>query len=181
MSATGPSDATGLAQPAAKDCARSGLSVIVARAKNGVIGYQGKLPWHISEDLQWFRSHTLGHTVMMGRKTFESIGRPLPKRTNIVISRNSSVQVDGRIIASSLQHALTLTTDSQPFVIGGAQLYAEALPLAQHVYITEVDSEPTGDAFLPSFDETAFAESFRAQGLTKDPRITFRILTRRFE
>jgi dihydrofolate reductase len=163
---------------AAPDAVRVGLSLIVARARGGVIGIAGKLPWHLPEDLRWFREHTLGHTVIMGRKTFESIGKPLPKRENIVVSRNLAFRAEGCTIVGSLDDALrSAASEPQPFVIGGEALYGEALPLASYLYITEIDKTYDGDAFFRAEGEQAFGEVFTRPSET--PGVRFRILARR--
>jgi len=142
------------------------LGVIVAVAQNGVIGRDGDLPWRLPEDLKHFKRITLGHAIIMGRATWESIGRPLPKRRNIVVTRNRDYTADGVEIAHSLPEALALarTTDPEPFVIGGASLYAEALPLATRLEITEVQREVAGDTWFPRFDREAFTEVERVSG-----------------
>ena len=114
------------------------ISIIVAVAENGVIGDKNALLWHISEDLKHFKSVTTGHPVIMGRKTFESLGRPLPNRTNVVITRRQ-LEIPGCRVVHSLEEAVRLfPEDEEVFVIGGAQIYAEALPLARRFYLTRV-------------------------------------------
>lgn len=134
------------------------LSLVVAVAKNGVIGRDGGLAWKISDDLKRFKELTTGHPVIMGRKTFDSIGRPLPKRVNIVVSRT----IDDResvIVARSVEQAIEAATDAakrmgvdEIFVIGGADLYAKTLPLADRIHMTEVDAAVEGDVWFPPFD-----------------------------
>jgi dihydrofolate reductase len=145
---------------------RERLGIIVAVAANGVIGAQGDLPWRLPEDLRHFKQITLGHAIIMGRATWDSIGRPLPRRRNIVVTRNRSFRADGVEVAHSLDEALTLarTTDPEPFVIGGASLYAEALPRATRLEITEVHAEVPGDTWFPGFDRGAFTEVSRRAG-----------------
>ena len=129
------------------------LSLIVAFANNRVIGHNNALPWHLPEDLKRFRALTMGHHIIMGRKTYESLGRLLPGRTTIIVTRNKDYKVEGALIAHSLQAALVLAAgDAEPFVIGGAELYKEGLKLATKLYITEVKAEFAGDAFLPEID-----------------------------
>ena len=137
------------------------LAMIVAMARNRAIGRENALPWRISGDLQFFKRTTLGKPVVMGRKTFESIGRPLPGRQNIVITRNPDWCVDGVTVVSSLEQALTVAVNTaardgvdEVMVIGGAEIYRQAIPLAQRLYVTEVDTEVEGDAFFPALDET---------------------------
>ena len=123
------------------------LAIIVAMSENSVIGRRGKLPWHITEDLQRFKRLTMGHHLVMGRKTFESIGRPLPGRTSIVVTRGAELTADGVLTAGDVDHAIRLAEDdSHVFVIGGAQIYRLALPLADRMYVTRVFAELDGDA-----------------------------------
>jgi dihydrofolate reductase len=129
------------------------LSLIVAFAKNRVIGHNNTLPWHLPEDLKRFRALTMDHHIIMGRKTYESLGRLLPGRTTIIVTRNKDYKVEGALIAHSLQAALVLAAgDAEPFVIGGAELYKQGLELATKLYITEVKAEYEGDAFFPEID-----------------------------
>ena len=126
------------------------LSVIVAVADNGVIGRDNALPWHLPEDLRYFKRVTLGKPIVMGRRTFESIGRPLPGRTNIVISRDPGFAAVGIEVAASLDAALQLASGAaEVVVIGGAEIYRLAIPRADRLYVTEVHTEPAGDALLP--------------------------------
>ncbi len=131
------------------------ISIIAAMGINRQIGLKNTIPWHLKSDLARFRQLTLGHTVIMGRKTFESIGKPLPKRDNIVISRNPEFTRPDIKTASSLQHALDLVTDqnSEVFVIGGSEIYAAALPHAIKMYLTLVNYSGPADAFFPTFDD----------------------------
>ncbi len=144
------------------------LSVIVAAAENGVIGRGNALPWRLPEDLRYFKRVTMGKPVVMGRRTFESIGRPLPGRTNIVISRNRAFSAEGISIAASLDEALQLARKiahadgvAELLVIGGAEIYAEAIPLADRLYLTRVHAEVEGDAFLPPIDWKEWRETAR--------------------
>jgi dihydrofolate reductase len=152
------------------------LAIIVAVAANGVIGRGGKLPWHVSEDLKHFKKTTSGHAIIMGRKTHESIGRALPKRRNIVVTRSAS-SFDGCETAGSLAEALALarTTDPCPFVIGGSSLYEEALPLATEIHLTTIDGEVEGDVYFPT-ELPDFREVESHAGET--PGVTFRLLRR---
>lgn len=129
------------------------LSIIVAVARNGVIGDKNTLLWHISEDLKHFKSLTSGHPVIMGRKTFESLGRPLPNRTNVVVSRQAA-EIPGCTLVRSLDEALDLFPDpaEEIFVIGGAQIYAEALPRADRFYLTRVEHDYEGDTRFPEWN-----------------------------
>ena len=135
------------------------IAVIVAAAENGVIGSANGLPWHLPEDLRYFRRMTMGKPIVMGRRTFESIGRPLPGRTNIVISRNPAYAAAGVKVVESLDQALCLARERareeevpEVVVIGGAQIYRQALPCADRVYLTEVHASVAGDVLLPTVD-----------------------------
>jgi dihydrofolate reductase len=132
------------------------LAIIVAAARNGVIGRGNTLPWHLPGDLKYFKRITMGKPVVMGRRTFESIGRPLPGRTNVVISRNPRFAAQGVQVAASLDQALELAAEiarsdgvDELVVIGGEQIYREALPRAQRLYLTEVHADIEGDTVLP--------------------------------
>ena len=130
------------------------VSIIVAVAKNGVIGDKNSLLWHISEDLRFFKQTTSGHPVIMGRKTYESLGRPLPNRTNVVISRTTTA-IEGCTVAHSLEEAVAMFPhDEEIFIIGGAQIYALALDIADRIYITRVEHEYEGDTSFPIWDES---------------------------
>jgi len=129
------------------------ISAIVAVAKNNVIGKDNDLIWRLSEDLKRFKRITSGHSIIMGRLNYESIGRPLPNRTNIIITRQTDYQVDGCVVVNSLEDALKVARengDDEAFVIGGAQIYKLAMPLVDKIYLTEVHEEFDGDVF---FDE----------------------------
>jgi dihydrofolate reductase len=128
------------------------LALIAAMARNRVIGHNNALIWHLPEDLKHFKNTTSGHHIIMGRKTFESIGRPLPNRVNIVVSRNADLSIPGVMVTHSLEEAIQKSAaDTQPFVVGGAQLYAAALPFATDLYLTHIDKDFEGDAFFPEF------------------------------
>ncbi|MBL0124218.1 MAG: type 3 dihydrofolate reductase [Betaproteobacteria bacterium] len=138
------------------------VNLIVAMAKNRAIGINNKMPWHLPADFAWFKKHTLGHPIIMGRKTFESIGKPLPGRRNIVVSRNKEWRAEGCDVFSSLDAALaSCTSAEQVFVIGGATLYNEALPVADRLYITEVDVTTEGDTYFPVLESGAWQECWR--------------------
>ncbi len=156
-----------------------GLAIIVAMGRDRVIGNENRLPWHISEDLKHFKRTTTGHAVIMGRKTFESIGKALPKRRNIVVTRQQGATFDGCETAYNLEQALTLARreDVLPFVIGGSSLFTEALPQATHLYLTEIDRAYDGDVFFPEFDSAEFDEVERRDGETEG--VTFRVLRRK--
>ncbi|MGC8507981.1 MAG: dihydrofolate reductase [Thiomonas sp.] len=138
------------------------LILIAAVARNGVIGKDGGMPWHLPADLQHFKQLTLGHPILMGRRTWDSLGRPLPGRRNIVISRQPGWHADGAEHADSLDAALQhVAGDALAFVIGGAQLYAQALPLADGLELTEIDHDFDGDTCFPAWDRSRFVETAR--------------------
>lgn len=138
------------------------LSIIVAMATNRTIGIHNTLPWRCPEDLKHFKSLTMGHHMIMGRKTFDSIGKPLPGRTTVVVTRNTGLQIDGCIMAHSLQQAIDACAgDNEIFVVGGADLYAQALPLARTLYVTEIRQDVQGDAHFPEFDKNLWREVAR--------------------
>lgn len=137
------------------------LSLIVAAAENGVIGRDNALPWRLSADLKRFKALTTGHAIIMGRKTYASIGRPLPRRVSIVISRQACVDWGAaeppHHLVQSLDAALALVApDDEAFVIGGAQIYALALPRANRLYLTRVHAQIAGDAVFPAIDPAAW-------------------------
>lgn len=156
------------------------ICLVVARAENGVIGANGKLPWHISADLKHFKALTVGKPVIMGRKTYESIGKPLPRRTNIVVTRdvnwpNLDKQADGVVVAHDLPTALALgyedahrTGVDEVMVIGGAEIYAQALPQAKRIYLTEVHRAYEGDTKL-DLDLSGWEETRRAPHKAETP------------
>jgi len=154
------------------------LALIAAVARNGVIGKDGALPWHVSEDLKHFKKTTHGHAVIMGRKTHDSIGRPLPKRRNIVVTRQTGTLFPGCEAAHSLDEAIAVarTTDECPFIIGGASLYQESLPLATELHLTTIDEDVDGDTYFPR-DLSEFVEAESWAGETKG--ITFKLLRRK--
>lgn len=127
------------------------LELIAAVAKNGVIGKSGGLPWHLPEDLKHFKATTLGLPIVMGRKTWESVGKPLPKRRNLVVSRTLGV-LSGAEVVQSLDEAIALVGDARLMVVGGSGLYAEALPRSDVLWLTELEDAVEGDTFFPSFD-----------------------------
>ena len=129
------------------------ISLIVAMAKNRVIGANGAIPWHLPGELKMFKEITMGHHMIMGRNTWESIGRILPGRTTVVVTRQRDYQVPGAIVAQSFDDAVAACgNDPEIFVIGGAQLYDAALPGADRIYLTEVDAQVSGDTFMPKFN-----------------------------
>lgn len=140
------------------------ISMIVAVAQNGIIGTEGTMPWHITEDFKHFKAVTLGHPVVMGRKTYESIGRPLPGRRNIIISRQEGLCIEGCEVVGSLEAALALCAESDElFIIGGGQIYAQAMPLAHKLYITHVGIEASGDTRFPEIVPSEWREISREE------------------
>ncbi|HNN47200.1 MAG: dihydrofolate reductase [Rhodocyclaceae bacterium] len=139
------------------------LAMIAAMARDRVIGRDNTLPWHLPEDLKHFKATTLGKPVIMGRKTWESLGRPLPGRRNLVISRNTGYALSGGELFPSLESALEACTDEETcFVIGGAELYRQALPLAQRIHLTEIETDVTGgDAHFPLLPAAEWQEASR--------------------
>ncbi len=144
------------------------VALVVAVAKNGVIGAKQTMPWRLATDLRRFKAITMGRPVIMGRKTFQSIGRPLPGRLNVVVSRGG-FSCEGVVVAPDLSEALAAAHERAPgevFVIGGGQIYEAALPIADRLYVTHVDAEPVGDTHFPVIDarvwETVSSESVPA-------------------
>ena len=145
------------------------ISIIVAMSHNNVIGLKNKLPWHISADLKNFKKITLGHPVIMGRKTYDSISKPLVDRDNIVISRDNSLKIDDVQVVDSLEKAVLKTADSpEVFIIGGQQIYKIALPLATHMYVTKVDGNFEGDAYFPNYIQAEWREVDRKDLITEN-------------
>ena len=154
------------------------LSILVAVSSNGAIGKDNRLPWKISADLKRFKKLTMGHPIIMGRKTWDSIGRPLPGRANIVITRDRKLSAEGAIVVHSLEEALAAAARSdgsdEVFVIGGEQIYQMALSRADRVYLTRVHIPIEGDAFFPELDGEIYSETAREKG-EGEPRHTFHI------
>ena len=141
------------------------ISLVVAMARNRVIGASGRLPWHLPDDLKRFKKLTLGGSIVMGRRTHDSIGRPLPGRRNIVVTRRAGASFAGCEVAHSLDEALALAGDApEVFVIGGAELYRLALPRADRLYLTLVDAEYPGDTVFPELDPADWRETARERG-----------------
>lgn len=144
------------------------LAIIVAQAENRVIGINNNLPWHLPEDLRYFKQVTMGKPIIMGRKTFESIGRPLPGRTNIVVSRDTTYRPENVKVVNSLEAAKALAESicmvngcDEAMVIGGSEIYAQALPMIDRLYLTQVHASVEGDAYFPAFDPAEWAEMGR--------------------
>jgi dihydrofolate reductase len=168
---------------------RPPITLVVAVARNGIIGRAGDLPWRIPEDLAHFKRVTLAKPVLMGRKTFESIGRPLPGRTNIVVTRKADFAADGVEVAHDVDGGLALATaraeqgeTPEICVIGGGQIYRATLPRADRIWLTEIEAEIDGDTYFPPLDRTAWTEVERRPS-TDDPRAshpcTFVLLERK--
>ncbi len=158
-----------MSQTQAEEHDRPRVHLVAAVASNGVIGALGKLPWHLPEDLRHFKALTYGHPVLMGRRTWESLGKPLPGRENIVVSRSREFAAPGTGVACSLEAALALCADSPlVFVIGGGELYAAALADADVLLLTEIQRDYEGDARFPDFDRRAWRQSERVPRSTAD-------------
>ncbi len=147
------------------------VSIIVAMARNRTIGINNTLPWRIPEDIRHFKALTMGHHMIMGRKTFESIGKPLPGRTTVVVTRNQDLKIDGCVIVHSLKDAVAACAgDDEIFIVGGAELYAQALLLTDTLYITEIQQDVEGDAHFTGLDDAAWEEVAREQHSQIEPQ-----------
>jgi dihydrofolate reductase len=134
------------------------ITLVVAMAKNGAIGLAGQMPWHLPADLGHFKKTTWGKAIIMGRKTFQSIGKALPGRQNIVVTRNQEFTAEGCTLAESLENAISAAESDEVMVIGGGQIYREALEIADRMVVTEVDCEPEADTWLPEWDKSTWLE-----------------------
>ncbi len=132
------------------------ISLIVAVSKNGVIGNKGCIPWRIKGEQRRFRELTTGNAVIMGRKSYEEIGHPLPNRLNIIVSSTAEFEGENLLMAHSVAEAIELAGDKDVYISGGAGIYAEAMPLVERMYITEVEAEVEGDTFFPEFNAADF-------------------------
>ncbi len=150
------------------------ISLIVAMATNRAIGLDNKMPWHLSADLKKFKAITMGSPIVMGRKTYESIGRPLPGRSNIIISRNLDYQQTDCLVFNDIKTAIAASSKDaeEIFIIGGAELYKATLPLADNLYLTLINQEFTGDTFFPEIDFKAWSEVSR-EDISDDPSVNF--------
>ena len=148
-------------QPGTKQAMRTPrISILVAMARNGVIGANGALPWHLSGDLKRFKALTMGHHIIMGRKTFESIGRVLPGRISVVVTRNPAVRYEGVLTSPSVSDAIRRSIDdTEVFVIGGEAIFREALPMTTRIHATEIARDFDGDTWFPAFDHTEWRET----------------------
>ncbi len=145
------------------------VSVIAAMARNRVIGIDNTLPWRLSEDLKHFKALTMGHHIIMGRKTYESIGKPLPGRTTVIVTRDPAYRVAGCLTAHSLDAAIAACAgDAEVFFVGGAELYAQVLPRADRLYLTEIQADYAGDAHFPEFDRALWRESERRKNVNPE-------------
>jgi len=156
------------------------LSHIVAAAENGVIGREGGLPWHIPEDLQFFKEKTLGHAVIMGRKTYESIGKPLPKRLNVIVTRQLNYSPKGTVVFRSLQEAIVYcqkeaaTWGEEIFIAGGGEIFKQSIEMVDKIYLTQIHQEIPGDTYYPQLQIDQFEEIERKE---KQEPIPFSFLT----
>jgi dihydrofolate reductase len=147
------------------------LSVIVAKSLNGTIGKNNKIPWHLPTDLKHFKSITTGYPVIMGRKTYQSIGKPLPKRTNIIVTRNEGFTAEGCLITHSLGQAVAIARKApqqKAFIIGGAEIYKQALPFTDTIYLTEVKTNIEGDTYFPEINMEEWEEVEREKHIADD-------------
>ncbi len=165
---------------------RADIALVVAVADNGVIGRGGDLPWRLPEDLKYFRAVTMGKPIVMGRRTYESIGRPLPGRPNIVVTRNPDFHADGVDVAATLDDALAIAARraeaagvSEITIIGGAEIYRAVLPRADRIYLTEVHEAVEGDTVFPDYDRDEWNETSRSDVTTESGiAISFVVLER---
>ena len=132
------------------------MEIVAAMTVNNVIGKDGELPWHLPADLEYFKKLTSNHAIIMGRRTWESIGRPLPNRINIVVTRQPDYAASGAVVVHSLEDSVQVAQGCREFVIGGGQLYALALPLASHLHLTRIEATVDGDTYFPEFDSTCW-------------------------
>ncbi len=158
------------------------ITIVVAKSENNVIGNNNELIWHLPHDLKRFKSLTSGHPIIMGRKTFESIGKPLPNRTNIVITRNADWHAEGALVAGSLEEAIEKgkKIDSEIFIIGGGKIYEQAMNYADVLEVTEVHHEFEGDTKFPEIDLNVWKEAAR-EDFSKDEKNQFDYSFVRFE
>lgn len=159
------------------EAARAPLALMVAYDRNRLIGSDGGLPWRYPEDLKHFKRTTMGHAIIHGRKSYEDFGKPLPGRRNIVVTRQAGYQAPGCEVVGDLATAITAAreTDELPFILGGAEIYRQALPLVTVMYLTEIDAEHEGDTYFPAVDESDWVETARRE----EGVLTFRTLERR--
>jgi dihydrofolate reductase len=160
------------------------ISHIVAMSSNRVIGAEGGIPWRISEDFKFFKSTTMGCAIIMGRKTYESIGRPLPGRLNIVITRNTSYEAEGTMSFTSVQEAIAYVRNNQDawkkeiFIVGGGEIYKQTLPIVDRIYLTEIHRTIDGDTFYPEFDQKDY-ELTREESRSEPESFTWKTFDRK--
>jgi dihydrofolate reductase len=153
------------------------LTLIAAMGKNRAIGLAGRMPWHLPAELQHFKKATMGKAIVMGRKTWQAIGRPLPGRQNIVVSRNPDFQAEGVELAGSLEDAVSISESDEVMVIGGGQLYALGLPLAQRMILTLIDIEAEADTWFPEWDELEWSQtSEKYFPIDDDNKLAYKII-----
>ncbi len=152
--------------------------MIVAVADDGAIGKDGKVPWRIPEDLKYFKATTMGHAIIMGRKTWDEVGKPLPGRRNLVVSRQPGLRLEGAEIFASVEEAIRAarTTDPEPHVIGGSAIYEAAFPYVTKIFLTEVHRKVDADTYFPAWDKGEWRETSRRHGDTED--VEFVVLER---
>ena len=159
------------------------IAAIAAMSQNRVIGSENQIPWYLQEDFRFFKRTTLNHHIIMGRKTFQSIGKPLPKRTNIVVTRNPFFIASGVITANSLENALSIAAENgetEAFIIGGGTIYEQSLPFLDKIYLTEVETEISGDTFFPKLDFDEW-QSSEVMSHPKDNKNDFNFTIKEFK
>ena len=153
------------------------ITLIAAMGKNRAIGMDGRMPWHIPAELQHFKKATMGKTIVMGRKTWQAIGRPLPGRQNIVVSRNPGFHAEDVELATSLEEAVAMSESDEVMIIGGGQLYALALPLAKRMVLTLIDIEPEADTLFPEWDQQKWSQtSEKLYPIDDNNKLAYRII-----
>lgn len=162
------------------------ISLIVAHSSNRVIGIDGQLPWHIPEDLKYFKAITMGKPIIMGRKTFDSIGKPLPGRLNIIITKNTDLTIEECVVVNNLEAAITeaknyfktqYTDQEEIFIIGGAQIFKQSMEFVNKIYITEVHAEYAGDVFFDELSDNDWIEVGRDLHDSQNDKIPFSFVT----
>lgn len=144
------------------------ITFVVAMDRRGGIGFRNKLPWHLPADLRFFRETTTGHVILMGRKTYEAIGRPLPNRTNVVLTRDRTFRPEGVTVLHTVEEALRLYGEEELYVIGGAEIFKLLLPLADKLVVTRIDQEFEADTFFPEIGEEQWRITSRVPGITDE-------------
>ncbi|HJV45853.1 MAG TPA: dihydrofolate reductase [Bacillota bacterium] len=144
------------------------ISIVVAMSQNRVIGKNNQLPWHLPADLKYFKRVTMEHPILMGRKTFESIGKPLPGRTNVILTRQQDYQPEGCVVIHTVEDALKLASNEELCVIGGAEIIREFLPFTDRLYLTLIEQDVEGDTYMPPLDLSAWQEVSYEKGITDE-------------